>query len=201
MENTPLNEQSEVKSPEVQENVLTDNEKKQLEEYKGENSFIKSLSDGYKEHGRLSEKQLNAFRKFNEDEVEKLIRCPHTDLELKQKCRFTDKKFEDLCNVIVNSIRPKALCLSDIDNNRYAWMPSKAVNAETIIDTDSGYDIMELTLKEWFTRDDGFWKESKPFVKKEKPEEKSNTEDVKDDFDKQVEEMYKEPDTDDGLPF
>ena len=39
------------------------------------------------------------------------------------------------------------------------------------------------------------------FGKKIKPEQQTNVESVKDDFKEQVEEMYKEEDEDDGLPF
>ena len=50
---------------------------------------------------------------------------------------------------------------------------------------------MTKRIKEWFKKID--WISTKVSAVEAK--------DVKDDFDKQVEAMYKEPDTDDGLPF
>jgi hypothetical protein len=191
----------------VENNILTDNEKNYLENYKGENNFLKSLSDNYKEKSTLSEKQILALRKSQEEESNRLSRCPHTDLDYNQVCRFSDKRFEDSCDVKIVSIRPKALCLLDEKKNRKAWVPSKALNKELIIDNDSGEELIEITLKEWFTRDDGFWKENVPYTPKSnsdekvKPEQQTNIESVKDDFKEQVEEMYKEEDEDDGLPF
>ena len=199
-ENTPQEQ--------VQDNVLTEQEKSYLEKYDGENTFLKSLSDNYKDRGNLSEKQILALRKSQEEKVNRLSRCPHTDLNYNQVCKFTDKKFQDNCNVKIVSIRPKALCLLDEEKNRKAWVPSKAVNKEVIVDANSGDEIIEITLAEWFTRDDGFWRENTPYTPRElpkeekvKPEEKSNTESVKEDFNDQVEAMYNEPDEDDGLPF
>ena len=100
----------------------------------------------------------------------------------------------------------------------------ETVNTEEIIDAQSDEKMIEITLKDWFTRDDGFWKESVPYEKKVKPQEQTNTEsvkaeieeevekievkkeenqkkEVKSEYDKQIDELYSEPDVDDGLPF
>ena len=225
--NTPLNENVETKDSTqntkteetVNENTLTEKEKEYLENYKEENSFIKSLSDGYKEFGRLSEKQLLAFRKTQEETKDKLTKCPHTNLEYHQICKFTDKKFQEHSTIKIVSVRPKAMCFLDETNSKFAWVPSKAVNSEEIIDAQTDEKMMEITLKDWFTRDDGFWKESVPYEKKVKPQEQTNTEsvkaeieeevekievkkeEVKTEYDKQIDDLYSEPDKDDGLPF
>lgn len=189
----------------VQDNVLTEKEKHYLENYKEENSFLKSLSDNYKEKGSLSEKQILALRKSQEEKSNRLSRCPNTELDYNQVCRFTDQRFNENCDVKIVSIRPKALCLLDEKNNRKAWVPSKAIKKQVIIDAKTNEEMIEVSLEDWFTRDDGFWRENTPYVpqdKKEavKPEEKSNTESVKDDFEQAVDELYNEPE-DDGLPF
>tara|TARA_R100000908_G_C3742024_1_gene138298 strand:- start:326 stop:901 length:576 start_codon:yes stop_codon:yes gene_type:complete len=143
---------------------LTEQEKKYLENYNEENPFLKSLSDNYKEKGSLTEKQILALRKDADKEKNRLNRCPNTNLNLKQTCAFVDQNFNEKKLVIVNAIRPKALCITDNDNNVYAWMPSKAVEVREEMD-ESDEIISVLTLKSWFDRSDDFWKQSKPLEK------------------------------------
>lgn len=143
---------------------LTDQEKKYLENYNEENPFLKSLSDNYKERGSLTEKQILALRKDADKEKNRLNRCPNTNLNLKQTCAFVDQNFNEKKLVIVNAIRPKALCITDNENNVYAWMPSKAVEVREEMD-ESNEIISVLTLKSWFDRSDDFWKQSKPLEK------------------------------------
>ena len=188
----------------VQDNVLTEKEKHYLENYNGENTFLKSLSDNYKDKGNLTEKQILALRKSQEESTNRLSRCPHTELDYHQVCKFSDKRFDEFCEIKIVSIRPKALCLLDEKNNRKAWVPSKAIKKQVIIEANTNEEMIEVSLEDWFTRDDGFWRENTPYVPRDKeqikPQEKSNTESVKDDFDAQVQAMYDEPE-DDGLPF
>jgi hypothetical protein len=172
--------------------TLTEEEKKYLESYKEENPFLKSLSDFYKERAMLSEKQILALRKESESHKKKISHCPTTGLMLKELCKFCDKDYNEDKMVIVNSIREKAICISDEDNNVYAWMPSSAVHIEIDINVDTGDELSIITLKSWFTRDDDFWKQSKPF-------EPNNKEEVK-------EESVPNPpvednNLDEGLPF
>ncbi len=94
--------------------------------------------------------------------------------------------------VIVNSIREKAICISDEDNNVYAWMPSSAVHIEIDINVDTGDELSIITLKSWFTRDDDFWKQSKPF-------EPNNKEEVKEE--NVPNPPVEDNNLDEGLPF
>jgi|TARA_R110000824_G_scaffold206477_4_gene391567 hypothetical protein len=148
---------------------LTNKEKEYLENYKEENPFLKSLSDNYKEKGSLSEKQILALRKDADSEKNKLNRCPNTNLNLKQTCAFVDQEFNENKMVVINAIRPKAICITDNTNNLYAWMPSKAVAvSEEMNESDEPISI--ISLKSWFDRSDDFWKQSKPLEQSEKTE-------------------------------
>ena len=146
---------------------LTEQEKKYLENYKEENPFLKSLSDFYKERAMLSEKQIIALRKEQDNHRIKLQHCQTTGLMLKEICKFYDKEFNENKTVIVKSVREKAICISDEENNLYAWMPSSAISKEVDINIETEEEISIITLKSWFTRDDDFWKQSKPFVPNE----------------------------------
>ena len=181
---------------------LTDQEKHQLENYKGENEFIKSLSEKYKEYGKLTEKQLNAFRN-QETKKPSLQRCPHTDLHLKQIAVFVEN--EKSSKIVINAIREKALCIFDEANNRFAWMPSKAVKVENQINSEfaeDGEDIDVMSLKSWFTPDKEFWKISKPIQAKLEtatpPIKEESPQPVQTKFDKAVDQMYQDKDE---LPF
>ena len=156
--------------------TLTEEEKKYLESYKEENQFIKSLSDFYKERAMLSEKQIIALRKAKDKHNQKLNHCKTTGLMLKEVCKFYDKSYNEDKIVVVNSIRDKSICISDEENNVYAWMPISAIDSQVDIDINTEEEISIITLKSWFTRDDDFWKQSKPFVPKEKND--SNVEEV-----------------------
>lgn len=148
---------------------LTTQEKEYLENYKEENPFLKSLSDNYKEKGDLTEKQILALRKDADKEKNRLNRCPNTNLNLKQTCAFVDQNFNESKSVIINAIRPKAICITDNTNNVYAWMPSKAVAVSE--ETDESNEVISvITLKSWFDRSDDFWKQSKPLEKSETTE-------------------------------
>jgi hypothetical protein len=150
--------------------ILTDQEKKYLGSYNEQNPFLKSLSDFYKERAMLSEKQILALRKEQKNDTNKFSRCPNTGLNKGQTCLFVDISYKENKNVIVNAIRERAICISDEENNTYSWMPSSAINLETRVDTETGEEIYTITLKSWFTRDDDFWKQSKPFVPNTKKE-------------------------------
>jgi len=152
-----------------QEFVLTEQEKTQLEEYKGDNSFIQSISEKYKEYGKLTPKQVVAFRNQG-DKKPSLSECPNTQVKLHQECVFIDSKPNSgegkQRKVKITVIRQKALCMFDEANNQYAWVPSKAVRVEKGF-TETSDDVVEETglfLQEWFTRNDDFWKESKPYT-------------------------------------
>ena len=71
--------------------------------------------------------------------------------------------------VVINAIRPKAICITDNTNNLYAWMPSKAVAVTEELD-ESDEPISIISLKSWFDRSDDFWKQSKPLEQSEKTE-------------------------------
>jgi len=156
--------------------TLTEEEKKYLESYKEENPFLKSLSDFYKERAMLSEKQILALRKESDNHKKKLTHCKTTGLMLKEVCKFYDKSYNEERLVVVNSIRDKAICISDEENNVYAWMPSSAIECQVDIDVNTENEMSIISLKSWFTRDDDFWKQSKPFVPKETND--SNVEEV-----------------------
>lgn len=147
--------------------TLTEEEKKYLESYNEENPFLKSLSDFYKERAMLSEKQILALRKESDNHKKKLTHCKTTGLMLKEVCKFYDKSYKEDRIVVVNSIRDKAICISDEENNVYAWMPSSAIHCQVDIDIKTEDEMSIITLKSWFTRDDDFWKQSKPFVPNE----------------------------------
>ena len=150
-----------------------------------------------------------------ETRKENLERCPNTDLHLKQTAVFLEDNKPS--NVVVNAIRPKAICLFDENNNRFAWMPSKAVKVENQINSEysqDGTDVDVLTLKSWFQSDKEFWKVSKPIGEKkvEKTEEieENPPAQQKVEFEKAVDNLYSEPETDidtnktndaDELPF
>jgi len=150
--------------------TLTDEEKKYLESYNEENPFLKSLSDFYKERAMLSEKQILALRKESDNHKKKLSHCKTTGLMLKEVCKFYDTNYKEEKVVIVNSIRDKAICISDEENNVYAWMPSSAIHCIVEINEETEEEMSNITLKSWFTRDDDFWKQSKPFAPKETKE-------------------------------
>ena len=91
----------------------------------------------------------------------------------------------------------------DEQNNQYAWVPSKAVRVETGF-TETSDDVVEETglfLQDWFTRNDDFWKESKPFTPKKavEPEEKIESQIEVEHQD--LPELTDEDNEDDGLPF
>ena len=184
-------------TPPQQELTLTDQEKRQLENYKGENEFLKSLSEKFCEYGKLTDRQINAFRK-QETKKENLQVCPNTDLKLKQTAVFLEG--EKYSHIVVNAIRQKAICVFDEGNNRFAWMPSKAVSVENQINSkysQDGSDVDVLSLKSWFTPDKEFWKVSKPIEKEvqQEPKAEKPAEKEKIDFNKAVDEMYAESDT------
>ena len=149
---------------------LTDQEKKYLEEYNEENPFLKSLSDFYKERTLLTEKQILALRKELNKDKKKLNRCQTTSLNLHQECYFQDDSYKEDKKIKVTAIREKAICVADDENNLYAWMPSSAIDLEKSIDNNTGDETPIIKLKGWFTRDDDFWKQSKPFEPKKKEE-------------------------------
>jgi hypothetical protein len=150
--------------------TLTEQEKKYLENYKEENPFLKSLSDFYKERAMLSEKQILALRKESDNHKKKLSHCTTTGLMLKEICKFYDKEYKEEKLVVINSVREKAICISDEENNVYAWMPSSAIDKVIDFNAETGDEMSIITLKSWFTRDDDFWKQSKPFVPNETKE-------------------------------
>jgi hypothetical protein len=185
---------------------LTEQEKTKLEEYKGDNSFIQSISEKYKEYGKLTPKQVVAFRNQG-DKKPSLSECPNTKIKLHQECIFIDSKSNTeegkQRKVKITVIRQKALCMFDETNNQYAWVPSKAVRLETGF-TETSDDVVEETalfLQDWFTRNDDFWKESKPFVPKKavEPEEKIESQIEVDHQD--LPELQDDDNEDDGLPF
>jgi hypothetical protein len=185
---------------------LTEQEKKQLEEYKGDNSFIQSISEKYKEYGKLTPKQVVAFRNQG-DKKPSLSECPNTKVKLHQECVFVDSKSSEgeskQRKIKITVIRQKALCMFDEINNQYAWVPSKAVRVETGF-TETSDDVVEETglfLQDWFTRNDDFWKESKPFTPKKavEPEEKIESQIEVEHQD--LPELTDEDNEDDGLPF
>ena len=119
-----------------QEVVLTDTEQKQLEEYKGDNSFLKSLSEKYKEYGKLTERQILAFR-----------------------------------------------------NQEY-------------YDENTGEPKQGLKLQDWFTRNDDFWKESRPMQSSSpKPEPVQAPDSQTSSVEVTPEISSDENAEDDGLPF
>ena len=157
-----------------EEVILTDSEKKQIETYDGDNTFLKSLSDKFKEYGTLSPRQVLAFRNQGTKKPS-LDKCPNTGLNTKQKCKFQEK--QNVRDVTISSIREKALCMSDEKNNQYAWVPSKALQVEEYFIEETGETGFGLKLQDWFTRNEGFWKESVPYqsppIKEEVVEEET----------------------------
>ena len=176
---------------------LTEQEKKQLEEYKGDNSFIQSISEKYKEYGKLTPKQVVAFRNQG-DKKPSLSECPNTKVKLHQECIFIDAKSSEgetkQRKIKITVIRQKALCMLDEQNNQYAWVPSKAVRVETGF-SETSDDVIEETglfLQDWFTRNDDFWKESKPYTPPVKEEPKATPDNNN---------LYLDENEDDDLPF
>ena len=185
---------------------LTEQEKKQLEEYKGDNSFIQSISEKYKEYGKLTPKQVVAFRNQG-DKKPSLSECPNTKVKLHQECIFVDAKSKEgetkQRKIKITVIRQKALCMLDEKNNQYAWVPSKAVRVETGF-SETSDDVVEETglfLQDWFTRNDDFWKESKPFVPKKAVEPEEKIESQIEVEHQNLPELTDEDNEDDGLPF
>lgn len=181
--------------------VLTDEEKQQLEEYKGDNSFLKSLSEKYKEYGKLTERQILAFRNQGTKKPS-LDKCPNTSLELKQECLFSEA--DKVRKVKITSIREKALCMFDEVNNQYAWVPSKALIIDEYFDEETGEPNQGIKLQEWFTRNDDFWKESRPIQSSSQnaePSQPSVSENIN-TSEEITPEISNEPnEVDDGLPF
>ena len=181
---------------------LTEQEQKQLEEYKGDNSFIQSISEKYKEYGKLTPKQVVAFRNQG-DKKPSLSECPNTKVKLHQECVFIDSKSEGKQRKVkITVIRQKALCMFDETNNQYAWVPSKAVKVEKGF-TETSDDVIEETglfLQDWFTRNDDFWKESKPFTPKKSVESEVKSESPVQVENKDLPELS-DNDEDDELPF
>ena len=143
---------------------LTDQEKDYLEKYDNENPFLKSLSDFYKQRATLSEKQILALRKETQKDKTKYSRCEVLHLTLKEECIFQDKNYNENKIVIINVISDKAIQILDEEKNIYAWMPKSGVEVEIEIDSNTGDETSVINLKTWFTRDDDFWKQNKPFV-------------------------------------
>ena len=142
--------------------LLTDEEKKSLEDYRGENPFIKSISAMYLKYGTLSEKQLSAFRKTlkNPDKKENLEECTTTKLKLKEMCVFKENK-DSYESVRVKVIREKALCIESEDTTRTAWIPNKAISIDYEYEETESADVDEiaiLSLKDWFTKKEDYWK-------------------------------------------
>jgi len=204
---------------------LTDQEKDYLEKYDNENPFLKSLSDFYKQRATLSEKQILALRKETQKDKTKYSRCEVLHLTLKEECIFQDKNYNENKIVIINVISDKAIQILDEEKNIYAWMPKSGVEVEIEIDSNTGDETSVINLKTWFTRDDDFWKQNKPFVPaqtKESVQEELNSsesflsigdpnipapqeniglvdnEPSKTEYDEQVDELSNE---DDELPF
>ena len=200
-QNTPNTPEETTQEEKTQKEFeLTEQEQKQLEEYKGENAFLQSISEKYKEYGKLTPKQVVAFRNQG-DKKPSLSECPNTKVKLHQECIFIDKSEGPgkQRNIKITVIRQKALCMFDEKNNQYAWVPSKAVRVETGF-TETSDDVVEETalfLQEWFTRNDDFWKESKP-LNSEKQEVK---EEKKEESNQDLPELPPEDNEDDGLPF
>lgn len=151
--------------------VLTDEEKKELEEYRGDNPFMKSISAMYLKYGTLSEKQVKAFRKTLDppEKKENLEVCPVTKLKLNQSCVFKEgeEKFQP---ITIKVIRPKALCMEKEDKSQIAWTPNKALHIEHEFHQSPDGEVDEyaiLSLKDWFTKDEKFWKDSYKSEKKE----------------------------------
>ena len=149
---------------------LTDQEKQYLENYDEGNPFIQSLAENYKEKASLTEKQILALRKDRDKEKNRLNHCPTTNLTLKEECFFQDEAYKEDKKVVITAIRPKAICIADDVNQMYAWMPSSAIDLQKAVDSNTGDETSVITLKGWFTRDDDFWKQSKPFNPKPKEE-------------------------------
>lgn len=185
-----------------EEVILTDSEKKQLENYDGDNTFLKSLSDKYKEYAKLTPRQVLAFRNQGTKKPS-LDKCPNTGLNTKQKCKFQEK--ENVRDVIITSIREKALCMSDEENNQYAWVPSKALKVEEYFIEETGDSGFGLKLQDWFTRNEGFWKESVPYQPTNKIKEEIKEEPiVKHDgitYNPENQNSTQEKNEEDELPF
>lgn len=139
--------------------TLTDQEKETLQNYNGENSFLKALSEKLSDTGDLTENQISAYRKTKE----KLTRCPNTKLVLNEKCWFVDgnPNENESRAVEVRDIRERAIKVVDINSNEYAWMPSKAVEVDMSIEPETEEEVYIIKLKSWFTKNDDFWKPSK----------------------------------------
>lgn len=152
---------------------ITEQEKDFLEKYDNENPFLKSLSDFYKERGSISEKQILALRKETQKDRTEYSHCEVLHLTQKQECVFHDKIYKEHKKVIIRQIRNKAIELLDEKNNVYAWMPKSAVEVEVEIDKETGEETSVLYLKTWFTRDDDFWKQNKPFASNQKQSEEN----------------------------
>ena len=144
--------------------TLTDQEKDYLEKYDNENPFLKSLSDFYKQRATLSEKQILALRKETQKDKTKFSRCEVLHLTINQECIFQDKHYKENKKVKINVISDKAIQVLDEENNIYAWMPKSGVEVEIEIDSNTGDETSVIRLKSWFTRDDDFWKQNKPFI-------------------------------------
>ena len=175
-----------------QDVVLTDNEKQQLESYEGNNSFIKSLSEKFKEYGKLTPRQILAFRNQGKDKVS-IEKCTHTGLILNQVCPFKDR--DRTIKVCIKTIREKAIKMEEVNTENYAWVPSKALVVEDYFDNSTGEEGQGISLAGWFTRKDDFWKENQPYTPpvKEEPKEVQVQATTSD--------LNIEDEEDDGMPF
>ena len=156
--------------PNKTEVILNDKEIKELEDYRGDNPFIKSISAMYLKYGTLSEKQVNSFRKTlsNPEKKENLEVCSVTKLKLNQPSLF--KEGDSFQPIYIKVIREKAICVEKTDKSQIAWIPNKALQIDYEFQQNSEGEVDEyplLTLKEWFTKDDKFWKDSYKSEKKE----------------------------------
>lgn len=90
----------------------------------------------------------------------------------------------------------------DETNNQYAWVPSKALLVEEYYDENTGEPKQGLKLQDWFTRNDDFWKESRPMQSsspKTEPVQASGSETSSVEVTPEI--SSDENAEDDGLPF
>ena len=135
--------------------ILTEQEKETLQNYDGENTFLKALSERLSDTGELTENQISAYRKT----TDRLTRCPNTKLALNELCEFVDDEL--LRSVKVADIRERAIKIICCNTNEEAWIPSKAVSVELVINSNDNTEMNTLTLKSWFDKNETFWKPSK----------------------------------------
>jgi len=143
---------------------LTVEEKEHLEDYKGENPFLKSLSEKYCEYGDLTQRQIIAYRNTNKPKSEELEKCLITGLKINQICNFIHPTSIKLIsqdpdfNIVITKIRPKALCINVFGGNHYAWIPAKAIIVSGSVDVNTDEETTSINLENWFTVTDEFWK-------------------------------------------